>query len=63
MSNYGLAAPREAMPKAGEAARKAIALGDELAELVSILHGWGAAIRAASGYPASGPHDLAAHAA
>lgn len=36
------------------------ALGDELAELVTILTPWGAAVRAAHGYPASGPHDLAA---
>jgi hypothetical protein len=36
------------------------ALGDDLDELVAILGPWGAAIRAAGGYPASGPHDLAA---
>ncbi|HEY8526647.1 MAG TPA: hypothetical protein VIL48_16885 [Acidimicrobiales bacterium] len=35
------------------------ALGDELDELVGILQSWGEAIRAARGYPASGPHDLA----
>ena len=35
------------------------ALGDELDELVRILAPWGAAIRDAKGYPASGPHDLA----
>ena len=36
------------------------ALGDDLDELVAILGPWGEAIRAAGGYPASGPHDLAA---
>jgi hypothetical protein len=35
------------------------ALGDDLDELLSILLPWGAAIRDAKGYPASGPHDLA----
>ena len=34
-------------------------LGSGLDELVGILNGWGAAIRDAKGYPASGPHDLA----
>jgi hypothetical protein len=34
-------------------------LGEDLGELVEILGGWGSAIRAAGGYPASGPHDLA----
>ena len=34
-------------------------LGDDLGELVGILSGWSAAIRAAHGYPASGPHELA----
>ena len=28
-------------------------------ELVTLLTPWGAAVRAAKGYPASGPHDLA----
>lgn len=57
---------------AGRAAREAIevatdrqmagalgALGDDLDALVAILTPWGRAIRAAHGYPASGPHDLA----
>lgn len=35
------------------------ALGESTSELVSILRPWGAAIRAAKGYPAAGPHDLA----
>jgi hypothetical protein len=35
------------------------ALGEDFDELVSLLLGWGKAIRAAHGYPASGPHDLA----
>lgn len=36
------------------------ALGDDLVELVGMLEPWGVAIREAGGYPASGPHDLAA---
>ena len=39
------------------------ALAEDLDELLSILEPWGAAIRAAKGYPASGPHDLAEAAA
>ena len=35
------------------------ALGDELTELCDRLAPWGEEIRAARGYPASGPHDLA----
>lgn len=35
------------------------ALGTDAGELVGILRPWGAAIRAARGYPAAGPHDLA----
>ncbi len=35
------------------------ALGDNLDELLQILTPWGEAVRAAHGYPASGPHDLA----
>jgi hypothetical protein len=35
------------------------ALGDALDELVVILAPWGAAIRAAGGYPSQGPHELA----
>ena len=35
------------------------ALGDDAEELFAILEPWGAAIRDAKGYPASGPHDLA----
>jgi hypothetical protein len=35
------------------------ALGDDAAELFAILAPWGVAIRAAKGYPESGPHDLA----
>jgi hypothetical protein len=35
------------------------AIGDDLDELLTILLPWGAAIREAKGYPASGPHDLA----
>ncbi len=35
------------------------AFGDNLDELLQILTPWGEAVRAAHGYPASGPHDLA----
>jgi hypothetical protein len=34
-------------------------LGDDFDELLGILVPWGETIRAAHGYPASGPHDLA----
>jgi hypothetical protein len=34
-------------------------LGDEITELCDRLAPWGEAIRAAKGYPPSGPHDLA----
>jgi hypothetical protein len=43
-------------------ARAMAALGNDLGELLDILTPWGAAIRTAKGYPASGPHDLAEHA-
>lgn len=36
------------------------ALDDDIDELIEILRPWGAAVRAAKGYPAAGPHDLAA---
>lgn len=36
------------------------ALADDLDELLSIVHPWGAAIREAGGYLPGGPHDLAA---
>jgi hypothetical protein len=39
------------------------ALGDDVDELVELLEPWGATIRAAKGYPESGPHDLARAAA
>lgn len=35
------------------------ALGDDLDELIAALSSWGAAVRDAKGYPASGPQDLA----
>ena len=57
---------------AGRAAREAIedttdasmasalaALGDDAEELLAIINPWGAAIRAANGYPTSGPRDVA----
>ena len=58
-------AEREAVEVATDAQCRPIvdALGDDLSELVGILRPWGAAIRAGGGYPASGPHDLAAAAA
>lgn len=34
-------------------------LGDSIGDLIEILRPWGAAVRAAKGYPAAGPHDLA----
>jgi hypothetical protein len=56
-------ARREAVEKATDAQCAPIvaALEDDLTELVEILTPWGAAIRAGGGYPAAGPHDLAAH--
>ncbi|MGA0862779.1 MAG: SCO6745 family protein [Ilumatobacteraceae bacterium] len=35
------------------------ALGDAIGDLVAVLRPWGATVRAAQGYPAAGPHDLA----
>lgn len=35
------------------------ALGDDFDELVALLGPWGELVKAAGGYPASGPHDLA----
>jgi hypothetical protein len=54
-------AAREAVEEATDAMCAPIvtALGDDLRTLVDILAPWGAAIRAAGGYPAAGPHDLA----
>lgn len=53
---------REAIEEATDRAVAPVvdALGDDLEELVTILHSWSAAIQDAGGYPASGPHDLAA---
>jgi hypothetical protein len=34
-------------------------LGDDLEELMAALTAWGGAVKAAGGYPAKGPHDLA----
>jgi len=39
------------------------ALGDDCDELITILTAWSADIRAANGYPSSGPHELAEQAA
>jgi hypothetical protein len=35
------------------------ALGDDFSELIDTMSPWGAAVRAAGGYPPQGPHDLA----
>ena len=35
------------------------AISDDIDELAAIMNPWGAAVRDAKGYPASGPHDLA----
>ncbi|HVF32778.1 MAG TPA: hypothetical protein VM933_07065 [Acidimicrobiales bacterium] len=56
-------AEREAVEATTDRACRPVvdALGDDgVAELVQLLTPWGSAIRAAGGYPASGPHDLAA---
>ena len=37
----------------------AMTLGERLDEVCDIIEPWGAAVRSAHGYPASGPHDLA----
>ncbi|TDH56304.1 hypothetical protein E2F47_07525 [Mycobacterium eburneum] len=62
-----------AFTDAGRAVREAIevatdnacapivdALGDDLGELIDLIGGWSRRLQAAGGYPASGPHDLAA---
>jgi hypothetical protein len=36
------------------------ALGDDFDELVAVLTPWSVSVKAAGGYPASGPHELAA---
>jgi hypothetical protein len=61
------------LTETGHAAREAVevvtdsqlrpaidALGDDIGELFAMMTPWGAAVRAAGGYLASGPHDLAA---
>ena len=52
---------REAVEEATDRACRPIVdnVGDDLDELVAILGAWAAAVQAAGGYPASGPHDLA----
>ncbi|HET7408024.1 MAG TPA: hypothetical protein VFJ21_12935 [Mycobacteriales bacterium] len=52
---------REAVEQATDRQCRPIieALGDDVDDLVGVLRPWGDAIRAAGGYPASGPHDLA----
>jgi hypothetical protein len=54
-------AEREAVERATDRQCRPIveALGDDLDDLLGVLLPWGEAIRAAHGYPASGPHDLA----
>jgi hypothetical protein len=58
-------AEREAVETATDRQCKAIieSIGDSFDDLVGLLTPMAAAIRAASGYPSSGPHDLAAAAA
>ena len=60
-TDAGRAAREQVEVVTDEACRPIIeALGDDLDELVALLTPWGAAIRAAGGYPAAGPQDLAA---
>jgi hypothetical protein len=56
---------REAVERVTDAACRPVidALGEDVDELVGVLRAWGSAIRDAHGYPAAGPHDLAAAAA
>ncbi|HEY3701610.1 MAG TPA: hypothetical protein VGL32_05070 [Acidimicrobiales bacterium] len=60
MTDEGRAA-REEIERATDAQCRAIVerLGPDLDKLLDVLGSWGAAIRAAGGYPQSGPHDLA----
>lgn len=53
---------REAIEVATDAGCEPItaALGDDLGELAGIIGGWSRRVQAAGGYPAAGPHDLAA---
>ncbi len=52
---------RESIEAATDAQCAAIVetLGERTGELIGLLEPWGAAIRAAGGYPPQGPHDLA----
>jgi hypothetical protein len=52
---------REAVEVATDGAMQPVvaALGDDLDELVASLARWSAGVQEASGYPGSGPHDLA----
>jgi hypothetical protein len=54
-------AEREAVEEATDAACGPIVrnLGDDVDELVRVLRGWSSAVQAGSGYPSSGPLDLA----
>ena len=71
LRSKGLLAGDDQLTAAGRAAREAVetatdaqcqpavdALGDDLDDLLSILHPWGAAIREVGAYLPSGPHDL-----
>jgi hypothetical protein len=51
---------REGIEERTDSAMRAAleALGDDFAELDGLLAPWGAAVRAAMGYPPSGPHDI-----
>ena len=54
-------AAREAVEVATDAQMRGAleAIGDDFAELVTLMEPWGASVRAGLGYLSSGPHDLA----
>ena len=55
------AAARRSRSRTDEQMRPALdALGDDADELFALLAPWSQAVRDAKGYPAAGPHDLAA---
>ena len=52
---------REAIEDTTDASMQASmdALGDDAEELLASLASWGAAVKAANGYPSAGPKDVA----
>lgn len=73
LKSDGLVSDDDKLTPTGRGAREAVevntdlqmrpvvrVLGSDIDELITILRPWGAAIRDAKGYPAAGPHDLAA---